>query len=162
MRLLIPAPQYSQWVTAINCARDYPEKQVILEGRTVIAIADALAAIASQGVPAAPSPVVPDGCKLVPICLTPDMRTALLNASGLATRELYTMLLAAAPNLAACATSRVPLTDEQVSELIHTKHFARSYVLRNSDLVCLDWYRLGLRDGETAHGISASDGGTNA
>ena len=38
-----------------------------------------------------------DGWKLVPICLTPAMRVELLNANGLDTTELYTMLLAAAP-----------------------------------------------------------------
>ena len=38
------------------------------------------------------------GWKMVPICLTPDMRVELLNANGLPTAELYTMLLAAAPN----------------------------------------------------------------
>lgn len=50
------------------------------------------------------------GWKLVPICLTPEMRIELLNVNGLATAELYTMLLAAAPP----APAREPLTDEQI------------------------------------------------
>lgn len=50
--------------------------------------------------------VVPDGWKMVPICLTPEMRTELLNAYGLATSELYTMLLAAAPQPSTPAVCR--------------------------------------------------------
>ena len=46
-----------------------------------------------------------------------------------------------------------PLTDKQVFTLIHTKHFDPKYRLLPSDEVCLNWYRLGIRDGEAVHGI---------
>lgn len=57
------------------------------------------------------------------------------------------------------ARMREPLSDEQVQAIINTKHFDPKHVLRNSDLVCLSWYRLGLRDGEAAHGITKTGGG---
>ena len=47
----------------------------------------------------------------------------------------------------------VPLTDEQIDELIAAKHFRKDYELKASDKVCINWYRMGLRDGEQAHGI---------
>ena len=46
-----------------------------------------------------------------------------------------------------------PLTEAQVQALIEAKHFRSGYELKASDQVCLEWYRLGLRDGERAHGI---------
>lgn len=49
---------------------------------------------------------------------------------------------------------REPLTDEQVEALITTEHFREGYKLKASDRICLAWYRLGLRDGERAHGIT--------
>lgn len=49
-----------------------------------------------------------------------------------------------------------PLTESQVDDLIHSKHFDRSYKLHASDETCSRWYRLGLRDGERAHGIVAA------
>ena len=48
---------------------------------------------------------------------------------------------------------RKPLTDEQVEALITTVHFREGYELKASVRTCLAWYRLGLRDGERAHGI---------
>jgi hypothetical protein len=54
---------------------------------------------------------------------------------------------------------RVPLTKEQVQHLIEAKHFRNGYPLTQSDKVCLNWYRLGLRDGEAAHGIKHKEGG---
>jgi hypothetical protein len=45
-----------------------------------------------------------------------------------------------------------PLTDDEIETLIQTKHFRPGYFKHRSDLVILDWYRLGLRDGEAAHG----------
>ena len=53
---------------------------------------------------------------------------------------------------------REPLTDEQVDALIATKHFREGYELTASDKVCINWYRLGLRDGERAHGITQKGG----
>lgn len=49
---------------------------------------------------------------------------------------------------------REPLTDEQIDGLIAAKHFREGYKLTASDKVCINWYRLGLRDGERAHGIT--------
>ena len=49
---------------------------------------------------------------------------------------------------------REPLSDVEIDALIHSKHFARSYTKHSSDEVLLNWYRLGLRDGEIAHGIT--------
>jgi hypothetical protein len=57
--------------------------------------------------------------------------------------------------LYAAPPQRPPLKDEEIETIIRTKHFSPAYVKRNSDLVMLDWYRLGLRDGEAAHGIGA-------
>jgi hypothetical protein len=54
------------------------------------------------------------------------------------------------------APAQQPLTDEQVFTLIHTKHFDLKYHLLPSDEVCLNWYRLGIRDGEAAHGIKGA------
>ena len=51
---------------------------------------------------------------------------------------------------------REPLTEAQVQALIEAKHYRPVYELKASDQVCLDWYRLGLRDGEAAHGINAA------
>lgn len=56
---------------------------------------------------------------------------------------------------------REPLTDEQIDGLIAAKHFREGYKLTASDKVCINWYRLGLRDGERAHGITQK-GGSNA
>ena len=53
-----------------------------------------------------------------------------------------------------------PLTDEQIDALIAAKHFREGYELTASVKVCINWYRLGLRDGERAHGITK--GGSNA
>jgi hypothetical protein len=61
--------------------------------------------------------------------------------------------LPAGTKLYASPPPRQPLTDEEIETIIRTKHFSPLYVKRNSDLVILDWYRLGLRDGEAAHGI---------
>jgi hypothetical protein len=64
--------------------------------------------------------------------------------------------VAAAPEASAQPATpkeRKPLTEKQVNALIHAKHFDPTYELRESDEVCLRWYRLGLRDGEAAHGI---------
>ena len=46
------------------------------------------------------------------------------------------------------------LTDEQVDALIATKHFREGYELTASVKVLINWYLLGLRDGERAHGIT--------
>ena len=49
-----------------------------------------------------------------------------------------------------------PLSDAQVLELLHSSHFHKKYVLKDSDRTLIAWYRLGLRDGERAHGITAA------
>ncbi|CAB4161046.1 hypothetical protein UFOVP764_29 [uncultured Caudovirales phage] len=49
---------------------------------------------------------------------------------------------------------RKPLTEEDIEKMIATRHFDPKYVKCSSDEVCLNWYRLGLRDGERAHGIT--------
>jgi hypothetical protein len=49
---------------------------------------------------------------------------------------------------------RKPLTDADIEKMIATRHFDPKYVKCSSDEVCLNWYRLGLRDGEAAHGIT--------
>lgn len=54
---------------------------------------------------------------------------------------------------------REPLTEAQVQALIEAKHYRPGYELKASDQVCLDWYRLGLRDGEAAHGIKGGPHG---
>ena len=54
---------------------------------------------------------------------------------------------------ALAATPAQPLSDIQVADLLQEKHFSKGYVLKHSDRTCLAWYRLGLRDGEAAHGI---------
>ena len=46
------------------------------------------------------------------------------------------------------------MTDKQVEGLINSKHFSLKYVRKASDEVCLNWYRLGVRDCEIAHGIT--------
>lgn len=56
---------------------------------------------------------------------------------------------------------RKPLTEAQVQALIEAKHFRSGYELKASDQVCLEWYRLGLRDGERAHGIKGDQNGTD-
>lgn len=56
---------------------------------------------------------------------------------------------------------REPLTDEQIDDLIAAKHFREGYELTASDKVCINWYRLGLRDGERIHNITQK-GGSNA
>lgn len=43
---------------------------------------------------------------------------------------------------------REPLTDEQIDDLIAAKHFREGYELTASDKVCINWYRLGVRDAE--------------
>lgn len=53
---------------------------------------------------------------------------------------------------------REPLTNEQIDALIATKHFREGYELTASDKVCINWYRLGLRDGERAHSITQKGG----
>ena len=55
--------------------------------------------------------------------------------------------------LAATPEPAQPLSDDQVADLLQEKHFSKGYVLKHSDRTCLAWYRLGLRDGEAAHGI---------
>ena len=57
------------------------------------------------------------------------------------------------PTVQAESVSAKPLTKKQILELIHAKHVHKDYVLHESDRACLDWYELGLRDGEAAHGI---------
>ena len=52
------------------------------------------------------------------------------------------------------AASPVPLTDERIDALIAAKHFREGYELKASDKVCIRWYRIGLREGEQAHGIT--------
>jgi hypothetical protein len=49
---------------------------------------------------------------------------------------------------------RKPLTAEEIQGLIHATHFDKRYVLHASDKVCLEWYRLGIRNAEAAHGIT--------
>lgn len=56
---------------------------------------------------------------------------------------------------------RKPLTDEQVEALITTVHFREGYELKASVRTCLAWYRLGLRDGERAHGIKGGQHGAD-
>ena len=65
---------------------------------------------------------------------------------------LFQYALYAAPH-PAIAQPVQPLTDKQVQTILNTKHYHESYVLQESDKVCFEWYRLGLRNGEEAHGI---------
>jgi hypothetical protein len=46
-----------------------------------------------------------------------------------------------------------PLTEEQINTMIEAKHFRKGYIRSMSENVNLGWYRLGLREGERAHGI---------
>lgn len=48
---------------------------------------------------------------------------------------------------------RAALTEQEIDKLIARKHFHSGYALKASDMRCLAWYKLGLRDGEEAHGI---------
>lgn len=103
------------------------------------------------------TPPVPAGYALVPIEPTPEMLSAMWvppNSSLADTysslSDAYNAMLAAAPQ----PVVRKPLTDEQVEALITTEHFREGYKLKASDRTCLAWYRLGLRDGERAHGIT--------
>ena len=50
----------------------------------------------------------------------------------------------------------LPLTDERINLMVHSQHFDPSYKLKASDMVCVNWYKLGLRDGERAHGIGGA------
>ncbi len=50
----------------------------------------------------------------------------------------------------------LPMTDDQINLMVHSQHFDPSYKLKASDMVCLNWYKLGLRDGERAHGIGGA------
>jgi len=54
------------------------------------------------------------------------------------------------------SSGRVALTDEQITEIIHRKHFSPTYSLTRSDEVVLNWYRQGIRDGEFAHNIPSA------
>lgn len=45
-----------------------------------------------------------------------------------------------------------PLSNKDIKRL-QEKHFTPEYVVRLSDELALSWYKLGLRDGEKAHGI---------
>lgn len=47
-----------------------------------------------------------------------------------------------------------PLSDEQIECQISEKHFDSTYIRHASDEICLNWYRLGVRDGESMHGIT--------
>ena len=51
---------------------------------------------------------------------------------------------------------REGLTDAQVQSLIETNHFDPEYSLNAGDLICINWYKLGLREGERAHGIGTA------
>ena len=63
---------------------------------------------------------------------------------------------AARLELEAAQAQRVPLSEKQVEDLIYAKHFRKSCAQLSyaSTQVNLNWYRLGLRDGERAHGIT--------
>lgn len=112
---------------------------------------------------------VPEGFQIVPIEPTPEMieaahftmRSEWSDPVGHFVSHYKAMLAASpAPPKQQPALGRgegggVPLSDAQISKLIHAKNFAIGY----SDLVCLDWYRLGLRDGEAAHGIGKAPTG---
>lgn len=117
----------------------------------------ARAALAKWG-----SQPVPAGYALVPVEPTPEMLSAMWvppNSSLADTysslSDAYNAMLAAAPQ----PVARKPLTDEQVEALITTEHFREGYKLKASDRTCLAWYRLGLRDGERAHGIKGGQHG---
>ena len=43
---------------------------------------------------------------------------------------------------------RKPLSEDDIQQLINTKHFASSYNLQEGDKVCLAWYRQGIKDSE--------------
>ena len=45
---------------------------------------------------------------------------------------------------------RKPLSNEQIKQM-QERHFTPEYPMRTSDEVCLNWYRLGIRDCEKAH-----------
>lgn len=53
--------------------------------------------------------------------------------------------------------ARDPLSKAQVQDIIHARHFREGYVLHDSDMMCLRWYVMGLRDGEEAHGIKKTE-----
>lgn len=46
-----------------------------------------------------------------------------------------------------------PLTPEQVDQMIHARHVDKTYIPDLSMQVALNWYRMGVRDCEEAHGI---------
>lgn len=60
------------------------------------------------------------------------------------------------PQAQAAQAQRVPLSEKQVEDLIYAKHFRKGCAALSyaSTQVNLNWYRLGLRDGERAHGIT--------
>jgi hypothetical protein len=72
-----------------------------------------------------------------------------------AARELRS-LHARVQELEAAQAQRVPLSEKQVEDLIYAKHFRKGCAALSyaSTQVNLNWYRLGLRDGERAHGIT--------
>ena len=52
---------------------------------------------------------------------------------------------------------REPLSDDEVVQLINTKHFDTSYTLQQSDKVNLKWYKQGVKDAETHHKIGVDN-----
>lgn len=64
-------------------------------------------------------------------------------------------LRSAAPQPPEAAPVRKPLTDAEVTALIHEKHFKKGcwQLSLKSTQLNLNWYRLGLRDAEAFHGI---------
>ena len=56
--------------------------------------------------------------------------------------------------------ARTPLSEKQVEDLIYAKHFRKGcdQLSYSSTQVNLNWYRLGLRDGERVHGITQEQG----
>ena len=73
-------------------------------------------------------------------------------------RDAIDAAIAAQQPTQVIAIRRVPLSDKAVEQLICTNHFDPKYQLKESDRTVLAWYRLGLRDGERAHGIAAQQG----
>lgn len=102
---------------------------------------------------AAPS-VAPEPVEMRPYNPTEAMRWAAKRIDPALPQEHIRSLWCAM--WSACTNPpRAPLTDEWIDGLIERTHFDKRYVKTASDRVCLDWYRMGIRDAERAHGISA-------
>ncbi len=62
--------------------------------------------------------------------------------------DVLNMVKAAEP------VAREPLSNDAIESLLKMNHFSEQYQLKESDRTIVAWYRIGLRDGELAHGIT--------